>query len=63
MISSNTEASSLNIHDWCTAIIDIFVWAQLFAVFTDFQTCEGGIFTGKPYVCFEGRTGQTTTVD
>ena len=39
-----------------TAIIDIFVWAPLFAVFTSFQTCEGGIFTGKPYTCYSDYT-------
>ena len=36
-----------------TAMVDIFVWAPLFALLAgvDNQDCTGGIFTGRPYIC------------
>ena len=36
-----------------TALVDIFVWAPLFALWAgvDNQDCSGGFFTGRPYVC------------
>lgn len=34
-----------------TAIIDLFVWAPIFAAMTSFETCQGGFFTGERYRC------------
>lgn len=30
-----------------TAVVDIFVWAPLFASFANFETCQGGIFSRR----------------
>lgn len=34
-----------------TALVDIFVWAPIFAAMADFKTCQGGWLTGEPYGC------------
>jgi len=34
-----------------TAVVDIFVWAPIFAYFADFRTCEGGWFSRAPRAC------------
>lgn len=41
-----------------TALVDIFVWAPLFAIWAgvDNQDCTGGFFTGRPYMCRPNRT-------
>ena len=46
----------LSIMTATTALIDIFIWAPLFATFSSFETCSGGWFTGKPYVCVKDYT-------
>ena len=35
-----------------TALIDIFIWAPGFALFSQFETCKGGgLFSRQPRVC------------
>mmetsp|Transcript_26467 Transcript_26467/g.41025 ORF Transcript_26467/g.41025 Transcript_26467/m.41025 type:complete len:271 (+) Transcript_26467:120-932(+) len=46
----------LSIMTGTTALIDIFIWAPLFAAFASFETCEGGWFTGVRRVCYSDYT-------
>ena len=41
-----------------TALVDIFVWAPLFAIWAgiDKEDCTGGFFSGRPYVCRPNRS-------
>lgn len=53
---SQTVLVLLAIMTGTTALIDIFIWAPLFAAFAEFKTCEGGWFTGSPRVCYSDYT-------
>jgi hypothetical protein len=39
-----------------TGFIDIFVWSPYFAFRTNFESCTGGFFSGRPRICVDDYT-------